>query len=947
MKTTATRRLSLGLLALSTLFAPVAAQDDLESRELTGIVEEQAQVVRQLQRLRGTMEVLLKRLDAEGRTRTAELLREAITMLDSRTATEEGERPATIEERMERAREMLKSGQLVQSLNSQQALVQELERLLSVLLDRKNLEALEEKIAELKALQEAIDALADQEAKLREETNALREQASNETQESLEASLDALIERERELLKRNEELGRASGTLELEQLERELSLLLRDQRTDAAVLEAWDPRQEAGLELARADLSEAQRAEEQAARLERAAQSLRQGAQQAESSPSPTTDPADAERLEAAQADLVREQQEADLAAQASRDAAARRAAEALARGIEELEQAGQGETSPGEAAETLRAEARALEDAATRARAAAAESRRKADESLAELSRSESAAGQAAQNVQEWLEEARAAAQEGERAGAKEATDRAMGQLEAERADLAMLGEAVSNSQAEQARGTERAGRQLQTMPQAGTPSGEQAAQALSEAAEAMKDASAAARNRTPGAARENARRAEKALERALESLGSSRSEASRSQADASRALAEEQAALGEEASELDALVPEASMSPEAQGEVEGALQEARQAMERAAGELSQGRSSSAAGSQREALQAMRRARQAAEKGVTPQSASDERRAEELAKEQERIREELLDLARRIDERDNARPMPNMESASEAAQEAQDQLQGGNLSEAGQKEREVEQELRQTKQRLEEEEEQYQRLREEEQLFRIAEEIAGMLDTHRTQMQELLEIDGQRPPDSAPSRAQRLRLRRISREEESLGNRALEMSTAIREEGSTVSGRLLENVSDDFLRIAEALSESGDFETGGRTQALQRDVEESLGWLLDALRDEQMRRKEEQKQGQQDQQPPPGENKPGLVPDTAELKLLRRMEIDVQESVSLLLQIHPDLAEDVDDLDPRVLRDISRLALRHEAVTELFKEMRERLGIPVADQPVPADPEN
>src|SRR5262245_54847496 len=73
-------------LPLSLLLArPARAQaGGITERDLAGIVEEQALLTRQLERLRDTMEVLLQRIEAEGRTRTAELLREGLTLLGQR-----------------------------------------------------------------------------------------------------------------------------------------------------------------------------------------------------------------------------------------------------------------------------------------------------------------------------------------------------------------------------------------------------------------------------------------------------------------------------------------------------------------------------------------------------------------------------------------------------------------------------------------------------------------------------------------------------------------------------------------------------------------------------------------------------------------------------------------------------------------------------------------------
>jgi hypothetical protein len=203
--------------------------------------------------------------------------------------------------------------------------------------------------------------------------------------------------------------------------------------------------------------------------------------------------------------------------------------------------------------------------------------------------------------------------------------------------------------------------------------------------------------------------------------------------------------------------------------------------------------------------------------------------------------------------------------------------------------------------------------------------------------MRDLREIDAQRTSAAAPSRAQKLRLRGVSRAEAALGGRARELADAIRGERADVTAQLMMDVETDLMRIATLLSDEGDYRTGERTQALQRDVEESLLWLLEALRQEQARRQsgEDQQRGAQR-----GQNQePPLIPDATELKLLRRMEIDVQESVEELLRIYPELSGE--DVDPLILEDISRLAAHHERITELFQAMRERIGVP---EPGPAN---
>lgn len=918
----ATLLLATGLFAAT---GSIASAQGQTSRELAGIAEEQALLQRQLQRLESTMEVLLDRIEAEGRSHTAELLRDALARLHERTTATEGRPELTAIERMDRAREAIEGRQLVQSLEHQAELISELEVLLGILLDRKNLESLEDSIRERRELEGQLDALADREDELQRATAELRESASNEAQQQLEAGLDQLIEEQRNLLRRSEQLGRESGTLALEQIEQELAELLRNQTVDAAVLAEWDPSEAAELASARRALEAAQEAEAAAARLEESAEELARAAGSLEMAAS------DPER----QAELA--EQLAEAAERAARHArvtgreSATRAAEALESAREAARQAADGEREAADVARELAERAAAIEKDAERARQPAHEAREAARAALEDLAGREGAAGAVAREASEEL--GQATREEANRERTREATDRAARTLEKGTSELEFLSEALAGSQASMSQEAQRLQRSLEALPQSNTESGEEASADLAAAAEAMRQASSAARNEEAESAARAAEAAREALERATEALEGVRAEAAAQTEQGAATLAQEQREAAAATEALRERIDEASMDAEAREAVRQALEQAAEAMQRAGGELSEGKTASAAGSQREALSQLSKARSGAEEGVRPRSEEDLARAEELARQQEEIREQILDLARRVDERKNARPTPGMDRASEAAQKAEQSLREGDLSAAEQEEETVEQELRNTRDRLREEEEQYQKLRQEEQLFRIAEEVAGLIEGHRTQITELAEIHAARSPGQPPSRAQKLRLRRVAREEAALGARAGELADAIEEEQALVSATLMRTVESDLVRISRDMGEEGDYQTGDRTRALQRDVEDSLVTLHEALRQEQQRRRSESQQDQQQQDQQEGQNRPGLIPDTAELKLLARMETNIQVEVEELLRLYPEL--ETMDVDELVLDDITRIATKHEALTELFKKMRERIGVP------------
>ena len=138
-----------------------------------------------------------------------------------------------------------------------------------------------------------------------------------------------------------------------------------------------------------------------------------------------------------------------------------------------------------------------------------------------------------------------------------------------------------------------------------------------------------------------------------------------------------------------------------------------------------------------------------------------------------------------------------------------------------------------------------------------------------------------------------------------------------------------------DLVRIAGDLGDKGGYDSGPRTQALQSDVDEGLAWLEEALNDELDRRAEEEQQDQQEQQQQDQQQQQeqSLVPDVAELRLLDRMEKELQARVQQLFELHPELLEENPEIGPLLRRDLTRLATQNERIAELFTSMRQRLG--------------
>lgn len=926
--------------------APLSAVQKSEpSRDQAALAEDQALLQKQLQRLRQTMEVLAGRFEAEGRTHAAKLLRDGIVHLDQR-ATEQGAK--TLEELMSGSHSSIQVGKPVQAIETQEAIVKGLERLYAILTDRLGLEDLERSLAELREIKANLGELAESESKLRQATEKLQQSSKSESQKSLEAGIQSALREQRALLERAEREARASNVFDLEALERALDALIERQARDARVLEAWKPEERPTLEEAAPALDRAAEHSARAERLEQAANELTKAARTVRS---PSGDLAETAR------ELERSEARSERRERAAGDATAPKASESFKAAAETTKKSGTSASERAAAADEIEKSAAELARAAAAENETALEAQRAALESLKKLSDPKTAAGHVAEEVQKALAGSPAhdspAAADAPSAAAPSAEERAAKAAEARRAneeaqralssgldDLRQVKPALSSAQNDASAESQRLKRGLESLPQASSQSGSEASAKLEAAAEAQKNAAEQAGKDQAGDAAKAAAQAERALREARSALSAARKSAQqnaqKSASSEAAAIQKAQAELAHKVGEMSEQAAQSDLEQQAKNEAQKALDEAAAAMEKAAESLREGSSSSAAESQSSAMQSLQKAASSAQQGGALSKPADQKKAQELAAEQERIRQALLELAERNKKRDTAAPTPSLDEAQESAAGASKSLEQGDLEEAAPQEEETERQIRQSMKELAEEEEQYQELRQEELLFKITEEVKNLTDEHQREMQNTLEVDKQRKAGERVTHTQRLRLRKIAKAEEALGARAAKISQAILAEESVVFAEVLTQAERDLTRIGRDMGEVGEYQSGERVQALQQDVEQSLSWLFTALQNEKERRKQEQKGGSGTAKNEKVQDN-RLVPDVAELKLLRQLEVALLDDLERAQVLYPELSAD-DPIDPLVLEDLARIANRHQRTSDLFQKFRERLNLPAPD---------
>ena len=908
-----------GLAIAVPIFAAPRGGPPQSSTELKALAEEQARLRKRLETLGQKMELLGRKLDSEGRTHAAELLRRALARL-AQVGAPQGR---TIEARMAEVAENLGRNLPARVLDEQERLSRDLEELLTILLDRQDLERLEQALRSYQEDLATLNALRQAEAKLLQETRGVGENGASPSEKEAAAALDELARKERDLETRAGQA--AEGLRRLGEAAEELDRLVHSQeRVADSIAETPEQARDEAL----ADLLA--RARALAGAFERARALARAGTEAASAA-------AESKRASerAAAGEITPEE-----AARAQRETAARAKASAAARGENpevSLREAAQALEKVADAIESLAAgkgDAQSVERAAEEAQARAKEARERAGAAAEAFSSQASGAnpsgetgrqaadraGQAASRAAEALgggdpdaaaDAAAEAVRAVERAAASASPPSSLAKEEREIADRA---EAVANS-LEAAESSPDA-RKASSEARAAAPS-------LRSAAHALESGDAA---RAPASAREGLER----LRRAREALKGAIEEEQRLVRPKDEEIAKEQDSTAEEAGRLADRIRDsgaAGLSPRQSSGASQATEEAGREMRDAATAGRSGDRLRASAARSAAGDALARARQALAEGrnLGPQAREE---AKALARRQSEIREHILELAKRLKETPN-RPRPrSLEGASSSAGEASEALDRGDVGEAVPKEEETEKYLEQARDEVEQERNRYLRLRDEELLFKIGDELAAMAKAHDAQRAQTESLEAERHEAGELTRAMRIALRKSADSEKGIADDCARVGKALAEEQALVYAFLLGSNEEDLRRIAERMGPP-DLATDEGVRGLQEDVADRFARLREALKDE-IRRRDRRQDSSASQGTNQGGGNNRLVPDVAELRMLKNLEEDVltrTEEFGRRLEI---LGEDP---DPFALEELLRLAHRHNRITELFQEFMKRLG--------------
>jgi hypothetical protein len=932
---TGQRHLSAALFAglAAALFDAALPAQTPSPEALERLRRDQDEILRKAEHLQALMQRLLQRYEREGKDEK-KLLQEGLAHL---------ERSGILRD-VAGIRDDLASTAWNEALRKQREVVDDLERLLNILLERKSAEVLDQQIKAAAAQAANARELERRQRELQRETaEALRrepspaEQALLDTLQQLQRSeaaeaqrnaqqagtrrpfLENALQRVEELLRQQQRLEQgladeASGRTaaararqfdlgNLNQRARELASQIRGQA-----------RQEDLQKAAEALATEAAGTDQQA--LQQARDRFEAMVQDAPKLPGGSDGPTRDKQWE----ELLAELRKAPAGATPMERDELRQIAE---RGKQLAEQRSQ-QSAERNAADAAKLQRDAEQQAEAQPPAAGKEAGNDAAASLQEAGKQ--------------LQQAADAARQRKTSEAAERLGQAQSQLERARQQDAQQNPDAERQAAEMAAEAAATARELQNAP-SGERAEQTAGEQLQQAERALRQAGeTVAKARDAGArpaAEPEAKTAREKLEAARDTLQQALGEATQGQQDSLQEAADRQQQLQQAAQQAARAMQQAQqngqLTPQQADGAQRELDRAQQRMQEAQQQLRSGQQASASEQQAAAAEALQQAGEALQQNRPVDEQQKQALKAEAARQQE-LADDIAKLAEELKKRDNKQAQQAAEQAADAARKARRALDQADADETREQQEKARQKLQEAAEQLDEEKDRYQDLRQEELLFKMKAELTAFLERQQPITAQTLEAQ-QQAEREALSRPARRKLNQLGEEEQELAGKIGVLVAALSEEGNLVYRAVLDANLEDLREIARRLGGRAP-DPGRFTTLMQQDVERRSQELLAALERERQRREQEKKdqeqQKKQDGQDsknrfnPQREKLVGLI---AELEMLKSLQLDTAKTTDnqrLLIEARSD--EVISEAEVAL---VERLSHRHAEISRLFAQIK------------------
>lgn len=292
-----------------------------------------------------------------------------------------------------------------------------------------------------------------------------------------------------------------------------------------------------------------------------------------------------------------------------------------------------------------------------------------------------------------------------------------------------------------------------------------------------------------------------------------------------------------------------------------------------------------------------------------------------EAAAAQKELRERAADVAQRMEASKGKEPTPGtpaMQQAGERMQAATEKLESGEPQQATEEQQQAAQAMQRALDELEDALRQVRREEQEETLANLESRLRSMLERQRSVREAVSAVSA--APPSEWNETQRLQVSQAATQQAQLAEDCGGLLRLLEDDGTTVIvPELVGQVSEDMRQLAQRLASSL---ADAQSLALADDIIALLEEILSAVSKQRDRPDEPPPpQPPGDQPPPEGQDQP-LLPNSAELKLLRAAQLRINTRTAALA---------ADEQSPAALQALAVLSARQARLSELTIRMHER----------------
>jgi hypothetical protein len=375
-------------------------------------------------------------------------------------------------------------------------------------------------------------------------------------------------------------------------------------------------------------------------------------------------------------------------------------------------------------------------------------------------------------------------------------------------------------------------------------------------------------------------------------------------------------------------------SLGEDTPGEEQDSLEKAQEivsAMEAARNALQEGRAGDAKphigealGGLKELSKQLKNQKSAGSTSPNAQDAAQRSQTyQELAKRQKELERKTRELIRRLRELPEEGPMEELSNAADNMAGASEELGAERGEDAETEEEEAKKYLERALKELVQEETKYQNIRQQEVLFRVQQALEDLKKRQDEINDKTVAFDLERGESRRLNRLQRKNLSALSQGESEIRAETGEIKERLEEDDATIFSWVLERNAEDLQEVVDMLQRK---ETGPLVHAVQKDISQRFGELIDAMKLELDRRRNAESDPNMANQPP---QRNPLIPPVAELIMVKKMEESALRRLEEFLRLHPEIKDQ--GVGPMEARMLERLGHRHTSITELFTKMLQR----------------